>query len=181
MLGQYLGLTSSSENFQPPKYGKVSPLGSQYAVCLEGTRVRILQEIEKWSREEESTHPIYLLGDVAGSGKSTIANHLARKWATERRLAARFFFSRGTALTSNASDLCESFAMQLQSISEELRTVISAELVNRELLSLLPFTEQWKRLVIRPLKVLEGDNQLIVIDAVDDARRRQGTNFSIAY
>jgi hypothetical protein len=67
--------------------------GDIHRRCMEGTRESILEKIEQW-RIEPLAPQVLWLADVAGSGKSTVAKHLAEKWKAQGCLAGRFFFSR---------------------------------------------------------------------------------------
>ncbi|KAG9234486.1 hypothetical protein BJ875DRAFT_542871 [Amylocarpus encephaloides] len=62
--------------------------------CLPNTRVDLLQKIYNWvdGRDERC---IFWLNGLAGTGKSTIASTVARKYSDQDRLGASFFFSRG--------------------------------------------------------------------------------------
>jgi hypothetical protein len=51
------------------------------AVCTPGTRVRILGDITRWANDTSSeSHSVYWLFGQAGSGKSTIAYTIARRF-----------------------------------------------------------------------------------------------------
>ncbi|KIM22682.1 hypothetical protein M408DRAFT_28521, partial [Serendipita vermifera MAFF 305830] len=51
--------------------------GVQHVPCLSGTREKTLAHLSKWANEKTDANPIVLLLDVAGSGKSTVAKHMA--------------------------------------------------------------------------------------------------------
>jgi len=51
------------------------------AVCTAGTRVRILGDIARWANDTSSeSQSVYWLSGQAGSGKSTIAYTIARRF-----------------------------------------------------------------------------------------------------
>lgn len=146
----------------------ISPFGRQHAECLEGTRAKSLQEIETWASQSSPSSRIYYLCDQAGTGKSTIAHTIANTWEREGRLAARFFFSRGTARTSTGSDLCYYIALNLMERYTQLRrdlenTISSA--ISRD----QPIPVQWKIFVAGPLASIQTSNpNIIVVDALDE-------------
>ena len=58
--------------------------------CLPNTRVGLLEEIYNWV-DSEDERCIYWLSGLAGTGKSTIARTVARRYFTQKRLGASFF------------------------------------------------------------------------------------------
>ncbi|KAG8828274.1 hypothetical protein FRC19_008390 [Serendipita sp. 401] len=97
-------------------------------------RVHLLAAIDRWARDTASPSRIYCLADVAGTGKSTIANHLSHQWEQEGRLAAKFFFSRGNGLTANASDLCIGIAQNLVLKFDALRPELKENLKDKDVI-----------------------------------------------
>ncbi|KAG8797792.1 hypothetical protein FRC17_007645, partial [Serendipita sp. 399] len=78
--------------------------GGHHSRCLPGTRSTILEYIERWSIDRRTERTVYVLGDVAGTGKSTVALEMVHRWASLNRLGGRFFFARGIAGASMAVD-----------------------------------------------------------------------------
>src|ERR1700749_206636 len=70
--------------------------------CLPNTRVDLLREIYTWADRKDGRF-IYLLNGLAGTGKSTIARTVARKYFENEHLGASFFFSRGGGDVGHAS------------------------------------------------------------------------------
>ncbi|KAH7397941.1 hypothetical protein BKA64DRAFT_745489 [Cadophora sp. MPI-SDFR-AT-0126] len=81
-------------------------------ICLPDTRVDLLQEIYDWA-DGQDERCLFWLNGMAGTGKSTIAHTIARKYFEEERLGASFFFSRGGGDVSHASKFLTSIAVQL--------------------------------------------------------------------
>ncbi|KIM27186.1 hypothetical protein M408DRAFT_55100, partial [Serendipita vermifera MAFF 305830] len=127
--------------------------GVQHVPCLGGTREKTIAAISKWADEKPNSKPIFLLMDVAGSGKSTVAKHMANQWTREKRLLARYFFSRDTTATMSTDAFCSTVANALISRDQKLKTSIREfeELPDFDLLS---FEEKFNGLVINPLDEL---------------------------
>ncbi|KIM22673.1 hypothetical protein M408DRAFT_78724, partial [Serendipita vermifera MAFF 305830] len=147
--------------------------GVQHVTCLSGTREKTLAAISKWGNEKSDARPIFLLLDVAGSGKSTVAKHMANQWTREGRLLARFFFSRDTKTTTSTDDFCSTVANALISRDPELKPPIKAfeELPDFRLFS---FEEKFNGLVISPLKKLNRD-AILIVDALDECDNEHGS------
>jgi len=65
------------------------------SLCLEGTRVAVLEDIQTWSESANGERsPVYWLDGFAGTGKSAIAKTVAERAREKAMLGATFFFSR---------------------------------------------------------------------------------------
>jgi NACHT domain len=138
---------------------------------MEGTRVEILEEIRVWARMKASGTRIYCIGDVAGTGKSTIAKTLAKEWYNDGILVAMFFFSQESTSVGTASDFCFSIADQIEEFdrSPDLKAYWESIFAGRKNLASRDFDEQWSKLVLRPLSMLsQRGNLLLVVDAPDE-------------
>ncbi|KAK5634087.1 hypothetical protein RRF57_009801 [Xylaria bambusicola] len=141
------------------------------SVCLPNTRVGLLKEIYNWV-DSEDERCIFWLNGLAGTGKSTIARTVARRYYAQKRLGASFFFSRGGGDVGHASKFFTSIAVQLAYNAPSLRRYISEaaeeqiDIVNHSL------RDQWHQLVLRPLskldKRLSPSSYLLIIDAIDE-------------
>ena|ERR1700733_3138706 len=89
-------------------------------VCLPHTRVDILKQIVEWA-DGGNERCIFWLNGTAGTGKSTIARTVARKYHDQGRLEASFFFSRGAGDVSHAGKFFTSITVQLANKSRILR------------------------------------------------------------
>ncbi|PVF91469.1 hypothetical protein CPB86DRAFT_770645, partial [Serendipita vermifera] len=137
--------------------------GNQHVLCLQGTRIKTLEAIRRWVDNQESPQWMFCLLDVAGSGKSTVAKHMAEEWKKESRLVARFFFSRDTTETMSTNRFCSTVADLFAAQS----TVFKAELdkfVDRPDLS---FEERFEGMITTPLKA-HGRPAILTIDALDE-------------
>ncbi|KAG4427607.1 hypothetical protein IFR05_016910, partial [Cadophora sp. M221] len=79
-------------------YATEAPFNSyirqQESTCHPDTRVGLLQEIYDWC-DGHDKRCIFWLNGLAGTGKSTIARTIARRYSEQGHLGASFFFSRG--------------------------------------------------------------------------------------
>src|ERR1700735_4733005 len=82
--------------------------------CYGETRKEILKEIEDWA-EDQDGKCIFWLSGMAGSGKSTIARTIARKFKQKDYLGASFFFKAGQKLRGDSKALFTTLADQLAS------------------------------------------------------------------
>jgi cytidylate kinase len=79
--------------------------------------------------DEGDEKRIFWLNGMAGTGKSTIARTIARKYHDENYLGASFFFSRGGGDVSHAGKFFTSIAVQLASKSSSLKRSICEAII----------------------------------------------------
>ncbi|KAJ4299230.1 hypothetical protein N0V90_004474 [Kalmusia sp. IMI 367209] len=137
--------------------------------CLVDTRVDLLQEIYQWAGAQDAQCICWLSG-MAGTGKSTVARTVARKYYEKGCLAASFFFSRDDGDINHAGNFVTSIAWQLahtlpasrQHICDAIRSGFATHTLR----------DQWRHLIIGPLSKLNGSNlkpsYTLVIDALDE-------------
>ena len=134
--------------------------------CLKGTRKTVLDDIESWSKDF-NTSPVYWLNGLAGTGKSTIAQTIAERVFADGRLGASFFCSRDFKDRSNLHYIFPTLAFQLAQKYPEFRSVLvrllrsNPEIVNESLFY------QMETLIVESLGQL-GISTVIVIDALDE-------------
>ena len=146
--------------------------GVQHFSCLEGTREKTRAAIGEWADEKGSDKPIFLLQDVAGSGKSTVANHMFGEWTREKRLVARFFFSRDKT-TRSTNLFCSTVATAFTELDPTFKDH-SEKFEKRRDFTLLSFEELFNGLVIPPLEELDRD-AILIIDALDECDNEDGS------
>jgi hypothetical protein len=108
---------------------------------------------------------------LAGTGKSTIARTVARRYFDQNRLGASFFFSRGGGDISHAGKFFTSIAVQLAYNIPSLRRHISEAVADQSNIASLSPSDQWRQLVLSPLSKLGNDScqpYILVIDALDE-------------
>lgn len=150
-------------------------------LCLEDTRVDILERIVSWSNCASNDRPIFWLSGMAGTGKSTIARTIALRFQEEERVLASFFFARDNAASVSARDFFTTIAKQLATSGDPaLREKICAAIQNNSDIAHKAQRLQWQRLVLKPLTQLHEERQtlrdrrlaVIVIDALDECDRQ---------
>lgn len=139
--------------------------------CLPDTRVDLLQEIYDWAdgRDERS---IFWLNGLAGTGKSTIARTVARKYYDQKRLGASFFFSRDGGDVGHAGKFITSIAWQLASSVPSLDQYVCDAIKERRDITSQSLRDQWQQLVLCPLSRQSGSggqfSYMLVVDALDE-------------
>lgn len=110
---------------------------------------------------------------MAGTGKSTIARTVARKFDDMHMLAASFFFKRGEIDRSRTSLIFSTIARQLVSHRQELLPFVLEAIRKTDNISSKSTREQFSKLIIDPLhKARTGQRgkpkMLLVLDALDE-------------
>ena len=80
--------------------------------CLRGTREDVLLQLEQWLKDEQDQH-VFWLNDLAGTGKSTIAQTFAEICFADGNLGASFFCSRDFNDRSTLQVIFPTLALQL--------------------------------------------------------------------
>ncbi|MCJ1313571.1 hypothetical protein MMC25_007250 [Agyrium rufum] len=140
-------------------------------VCLPDTRSDLLQDIDSWADGQDG-QCIFWLSGLAGTGKSTIARTVARKYFDQKRLGASFFFSRGGGDVGHARKFVTSVAWQLVNSIPSLQHIICDAVKERRDIASLSLDDQWRQLILRPLSKLSAcsgqRSYILVIDALDE-------------
>jgi len=143
--------------------------------CLPDTRVELLNEITTWG--DTSDGPcVFWLNGMAGTGKSTISRTVAHHFADQRRLGASFFFSRGQGDLGHAEKFFTTIASQMAHALPTLKRHICEAIAEDHRIGTQGLSEQWKKLIFRPLSKLENTLSqrlpiILVIDALDECER----------
>jgi len=121
-----------------------------------------------------SDHPnescIFWLSGMAGTGKSTIARTVARKWYDKKQLGASFFFSRGQGDLAHASKFFPTLAYQLARAQPSIAGNIQEAIRDHPDITRQSLRDQWKHLIREPLSQLKDRREplVVVIDALDE-------------
>ncbi|PKK48172.1 hypothetical protein CI102_11244 [Trichoderma harzianum] len=141
------------------------------SMCLPHTREQILSDIRAWI-DGNSEKGIYWLNGMAGTGKTTISLTIAHEYHQKKRLGASFFFSRGGGDLASAKKFAATISVQLAEQSPELRQLILNAATLNPRIGHLNLYNQWEKLVLEPLGLLESNSVqqplLIVVDALDE-------------
>ena len=160
------------------------------AVCTPGTRERILANIAAWARDTSlDSHTIYWLFGLAGSGKSTIAFTLARRFelagnTDTTALGGNFFCSRQFEETKQAKRIVRTIVYHLALVCKPFASTLTRcgrfDTIDRDVRT------QLEDLLVRPWHESESDrladasippHYLIVIDALDEIDGKGGSEF----
>ena len=136
--------------------------------CLKGTRGTVLDEIEHWA-EDLDTSPILWLNGLAGTGKSTIAQTIAERMFANGCLGASFFCSRDFEDRSNLHLVFPTLAFQLAQKYPKFRASLIALLQSNPDIIHESLQDQMVNLLIEPLQSADIST-VIVIDALDECR-----------
>ncbi|KIM38762.1 hypothetical protein M413DRAFT_75797 [Hebeloma cylindrosporum] len=155
------------------------------AVCTPGTRVRILENITSWANDiSPGSQSVYWLTGQAGSGKTTIAYTIARRFEFANDaddtivLGGNFFCSRQFEETRFATRIVRTIVYHLA-----LRWKVFAEALSEFDTIHQNVSVQLERLLIAPWKqarLTEPSNPpnfLVIIDALDEIERGGGSGF----
>jgi len=140
--------------------------------CLPGTRVDLLQQIYSWA-DGQDERCIFWLNGLAGTGKSTIARTVARRYFDQKRLGASFFsFSRGGGDVGHAKKFLTSFAVQLARNAPQIQKLISNAILEQNDIAKGQLRDQWRQLVRYPLSRLDSSSSpslyILIVDALDE-------------
>ncbi|KAF8953056.1 hypothetical protein BDZ97DRAFT_1680146 [Flammula alnicola] len=143
-------------------------------ICLAGTRQGILDEITAWiNNTEDDAARVFWLSGSAGTGKSSIAHTIARRFHELGRLGSCYCFDRNRGGDLRHEKIFTTIALDLADRDEQIRHAL-ADAVRRAtvLKNTTDITQQWKELLVKPAQQLSEAMVgpiLIVIDALDES------------
>ncbi|KZS91509.1 hypothetical protein SISNIDRAFT_389615, partial [Sistotremastrum niveocremeum HHB9708] len=137
-----------------------------------GTRSDVLENIQNWLRRsnEGGSEQTYLLTGPPGSGKTVIANSVAKDFHDAALLASSFFFSRSDAVRSTPRNVCLTIARDLARLNPQLAGLIVDRLrSDSSTITSWTLLQQWKDFVVPPLSLLPAEPiYVILFDALDE-------------
>lgn len=139
-------------------------------MCLPGTRVDVLQEIQEWvNYDGPDAKRVLLLTGAAGTGKSAIAHTIAYQFAALDRLGASFAFNRNQK-ERTPDKLFPTMARDMADFDPDIgRALSSAIEQNKALRTTLQLDFQFTNFIVNPTKDLNLIGPIvIVIDALDE-------------
>jgi len=134
--------------------------------CLKGTRERVLNEIESWTKDFDNS-PVFWLNGLAGTGKSTIARTVSERIFADGLLGASFFCSRDFQDKSDLQLIFPTLAFQLAHKYQEFRSVLVPLLQSDPDVVYESLYNQMRKLIVEPLRSVDVPT-VIVIDALDE-------------
>ena len=142
--------------------------------CLENTRRNVINDIMEWIADDsnEAKQVLWVHG-LAGTGKSTLSNTIARIMRSLHRLGAFFFFDRDIP-QRNFATLIRTLAYQLAMFDARFGAVISRVVGNADNIAGMPLEFQFENLLsANALKSAEwsGGPIVLIIDALDECGR----------
>ena len=148
--------------------------------CMEGTRVKILDDLEAWALDDELSSKVYWIVGMAGTGKSTILQTLCEILDRKNMLGASFFCSRGSENARNARLIIPAIAHSLASTSPCIKSEVVKAIENDPDLAeptYINLVDQFNKLIRDPVQVSVKNAvktyKIIVIDAVDECSNLQ--------
>ena len=143
--------------------------------CLPGTRRDLLAEIGSWIEGLSTPKRVFWLHGAAGTGKSTIAHHIAVHLHRADRLVAWFFFSRNNRERDTPELVIGTLVNNMARFDSSVRDEI-CKIIDRPT-SRLDASSLFKDLFVQPLLALRDypDPVVLVFDAIDEYH--DGINF----
>jgi hypothetical protein len=144
--------------------------------CLSGTRMAFLDFIVDWVNDPTSERCLVLFGQ-AGTGKSSIAHEIARRFNNMHRLTSSFIFLRKEQskreayhlFTTLARDLCDRYPSFKLALGRVVKDNSALRVGTRD------YETLFQSLILEPLKDLHIVGPiLVVIDALDESGNATG-------
>ncbi|KAF9459973.1 hypothetical protein BDZ94DRAFT_1198701, partial [Collybia nuda] len=138
--------------------------------CFQGTRERLLTDINNWMHNSAKDESIYILYGIAGIGKSTVAQTVAMHAAGRNLLLGSFFFSRAMDDCKSGDHFFATLAFQSACYHADLAAQITQALEDVPDILHKTLDLQCKKLIVEPIQRANiAQNPLIlVIDALDE-------------
>ncbi len=146
--------------------------------CLTGTRTAFLDFIVNWVNDPVSERCLVLFGQ-AGTGKSSIAHEIARRFDKMLRLTSSFIFLRKEQSKREAYHLFTTLARDLSDRYPSFKTALGRVVKDNSSLraGTRDYNTLFEYLILQPLKDLRIVGPiLVVIDALDESGDVTGEN-----
>ena len=144
--------------------------------CLLGTRIAFLDFIVDWVNDPASERCLVLFGQ-AGTGKSSIAHEVARRFNNMHRLTSSFIFLRKEQSKREAYHLFTTLARDLSDRYPSFKTALGRIVKDKSSLRVgtRDYETLFQSLILEPLKGLHIVGPiLVVIDALDESGNAMG-------
>ena len=147
--------------------------------CHPGTREGVVKAITEWVDKPDPEKRILWVNGLGGTGKSTIAQTIIKRYK-DSRIAATFFFLKGHAECGNANRLFTTLAWQMAKSIPETRPHIESILNTQRLIHTEDLGVQFRHLLVevfRKVPELHPEKSVVVIDGIDEfSPERQQSN-----
>ena len=145
--------------------------------CLLGTREGLLADIENWAHNPADRR-IFWLNGLAGTGKTTVAQSVARLMADKKCLGASFFCSRASANLSDVKRIFSTIAYQLSHYAPKIGEAVLAALEEHENVAYTNPDQQIEKLIAKPLQNISFMDHaiIVVVDALDECKDNESTS-----
>ncbi|KAJ7863330.1 hypothetical protein B0H14DRAFT_2349045, partial [Mycena olivaceomarginata] len=142
--------------------------------CHEGTRDRVLSDLQAWSQDDRREGGLLWLYGSAGMGKSAVSQNFAANCEKEGTLGGSFFFKRQDVGRGTWKGLFPTLAYQLATTFEELRGSIHEAVEDDRLIFGQAMLHQFRKLLVVPLNQAPPLtlHPIIVIDGLDECEDR---------
>ncbi len=161
-------------NLKPAEKAKYNPTH----VCLEGTRVELLERIRNWAADDDGGNVLWIKG-AAGSGKSTLAATAAV--ALKGSVGGYFFCRRDDEELRDANKVLPTIASRLAEVFPGYGNLVVEALQKDKQLGSHAIVDQFEGLFKGPLGKLKElsrgkslPSYLVVVDALDECMQEEG-------
>ncbi|CCO35249.1 Vegetative incompatibility protein HET-E-1 [Rhizoctonia solani AG-1 IB] len=144
--------------------------------CTEGTRTKVLEELNKWANDADGPG-VYWMNGMAGTGKTTIACTFSGLLKRRGLLAASFFCTRTSQECRDVTRIIPTIACQLARYSPPFQHHLCDAIAEEPTARSKTIEKQFELLLTGPLLKM-GDatlkSQVVVIDALDECDDQGG-------
>jgi len=140
-------------------------------MCLDGTRVSVLERVHSWIHggDAGANARVLLAIGQAGVGKSAIAHSIANEYAKMGRLGAAFCFSKDRG----AGNLFRTIARNLADVDPMYASILSSSKITSEMATSTSLQIQMELFLLVPFRRLSVIGPVvIVLDALDECAER---------
>ncbi|CAE6438652.1 unnamed protein product [Rhizoctonia solani] len=135
-------------------------------MCLPGTRQQVLTIITTWLNSTDESSKVLWLADIGGSGKSTVAQHIASVATRANQLLCSFYFKRDIKAQSSTIPVVANLSHQLA----ERSGPIAAEIFRASQAGSTSCLDAFHSHITVPLCLHPPIKpSLIIIDALDES------------
>ncbi|KAG8722200.1 hypothetical protein FRC09_006640 [Ceratobasidium sp. 395] len=155
---------------------KLGPIGhasfNPDKACMEGTRVRTIDDILAWSHDFDSSQRLLWIYGFAGLGKSSIAASVCKRLEEQDLLAASFFCKRDDHEQRDARCVLNTIVYGLAMKCSAYKWAVAKAIQADSQICTAHMQKRYTSLVKEPLKTVNHPNAtkglVVVVDALDE-------------